>query len=238
MLLSPGTSGSISVSPRDIPANAQGTLYYLEPGSEIRVSPADINLVTNSTFQDIYVPPDNGSGTAPVLAQGWGCYDKPGSVPPGLYQPEVQDGRLVMRLLRAGDPPNGKDVGGYTSLFLKATMFINYQSLSGCGQEASECPLMLRLNYIDEKGEERRWYHGFFVFLDPQRNFPTQCNSCTQEHEFINEKVWYTYVSENLLTSIAPDQKPRTIISVQFYASGHQYDVYVGEVALLAGNPF
>ncbi len=252
VLMIPSSSRSISISPRDIPVNAQGILSYLDPASEILISNADINLVTNSTFQDIYVPPDNGDGAAPALAQGWGCYDKPGSSPPGAYQPEVKDGRLVMRLLRANnatsngetgclgylDPPNGKDVSSYTSLFLRVTMFINYQSLSVCGEQASECPLMLRLNYVDEKGEERRWFHGFYVFLDPQRNFSTQCNSCTQEHEFINEKVWYTYVSENLLTSIAPDQKPSTIISVQFYASGHQYDVYVGEVALLAGNPF
>jgi hypothetical protein len=252
VLLIPNRSRPHLIAPRDIPVNAQGILSYVDETPEILISTAEINLVTNSTFQDIYVPPDTGSGTTPALAQGWGCYDKPGSNPAGVYKPELKDGRLVMRLLRGDnaisngetgclgylDPPNGKDISGYTSLHLRVTMQINYQSLSTCGEQASECPLMLRLNYIDEKGEERRWYHGFYAFLDPQRNFTTRCNSCSQEHEFINNKVWYTYVSENLLTAIAPDQKPRTVISVQFYASGHQYDVYVGEVALLAGNAF
>jgi hypothetical protein len=252
-LLIPSSTNSGSINPRDIPVNTQATLNYDDSSPEIAISIADINLVTNSTFQDIFVPPDNGDGSTPALAQGWGCYDKPGSTPAGAYKPELKDGRLVMRLLRADNatsngetgclgylnPPSGKDVSSYDYLSLRATMYINYQSLSACGEQGSECPMMLRLNFRDEKGDEHRWYHGFYAFVafvDPQRNVPFQCNSCSQEHEFINEKVWYTYDSENLFTLIPPDQRPKTIISVQFYASGHQYDVYVGEVALLAGN--
>jgi hypothetical protein len=47
--------------------------------------------------------------------------------------------------------------------------------------------------------------------------------------------VWYTYDSGNWFNLLPPGKRPVAISNVQFYASGHQYDVYVGEVALLGG---
>ncbi len=57
-----------------------------------------------------------------------------------------------------------------------------------------------------------------------------------QEHDRINEKSWFTYESGNLFALLGPSQVPRSILNVQFYASGHQYDVSLGEISLLAGQ--
>jgi hypothetical protein len=170
-------------------------------------------------------------------------------MPRGAYQLEINDGRRVLRLVRGDNATsngetrcltyfgqNGLDVSGYTYLEIRATFKINYQSLNACGIFGSECPLMLRMDYIDEGGVERRWFHGFYSLLDLQLNYPLSCNSCRQEHDQINEKTWYTYQTGNLFALLGPDQKPKTIVNVQFYASGHQYDVFVGEVSLLAGQ--
>src|SRR5262249_38718521 len=108
-----------------------------------------------------------------------------------------------------------------------------------CGFQGSECPLMVRLNYIDNSstdGELRNWIHGFYTRLDSQLGYPTRCNSCSLEHESVYSKSWYTYDSGNLLSQIPTDQEPRLLNNIQFYASGHRYDVYVSDVALLAGQ--
>jgi hypothetical protein len=118
---------------------------------------------------------------------------------------------------------------------LRATFNIQYQSLAVCGQKGSECPLMLQIDYRDENGVGQRWFHGFYAAENEQLNYPLSCDSCASEHEHVNEKVWYTYDSGNLFNLFPPGKRPVAISNVQFYASGHQYDVYVGEVALLGG---
>jgi hypothetical protein len=225
-----------------IPVENQGTIFAANP-TEVVMSSAYVNLLANSTFEEVFESSDGG------LAVGWGCAN-PLVDPPGSYQAEVQDGRTVLRLVRAGGaitpgetrciapfPNGGYDIRGLNSLVLRASFAIQYQSLAACGFEGSECPLMLRVDYIDASGDARVWYHGFY-YLN-QQDYPERCDSCFEEHEQVNEKAWYTYDSGNWLSLFTPlplDQRPVRILNVQFYASGHQYDVYVGEVALLAGS--
>jgi hypothetical protein len=180
------------------------------------------------------------------------------SSPAGKAIADMLDGRPVLRFLRDNDATShgetgclrswsreGQNVESFNYLSLRATFKINYQSLSACGQDGSECPLMLIVEYRDKHDVNRRWIHGFYYFVDPDRNFPLQCNSCLQVHEQINEKTWFTYDSGNLLNLLAnPDQlaeeRPVSIIDVQFKSSGHQYDVTVGDVSLfadLSANP-
>src|SRR5262249_15612435 len=113
---------------------------------------------------------------------------------------------------------------------------IGYQSLNACGVDGSECPMMLQIDYSDANGVGHHWIHGFYSLVQPQLNYPLQCNSCAQEHEHIYANAWYTYDTDNFFNLFPPDTRPVSIANVQFYASGHQYDVYVGEVALLVGN--
>ena len=52
----------------------------------------------------------------------------------------------------------------------------------------------------------------------------------------MNAQSWYTYDSGNLLSLFPgePERQIRSIVGVWFYASGHEYDVQVSEVSLLA----
>lgn len=233
---------------RSIPVNSQGTIVYETDPKQVTVNAAYTNLLANSTFQDINtVNQDSGVPQALVLA--WACSNRQVDLPRGDYHPEIKDGRWTMRLVRSdGATSNGEtrclsyfgqsrqDVSQYSYVGLRATFNINYQSLDTCGQAGSECPLMIQMDYLDEKGEFRRWFHGFYSRDNPQSNYPLQCNSCFQEHEIINPQSWYTYDSGNMLNLFPPGERPTSIINVQFYASGHEYDVYVGEVALLVGS--
>lgn len=245
-------SGVASITPanglvgRIVPPGNQATIAYAINPDEIVVSDTYVNLLTNSTFEETFVRSDGGGSQTQQFLQDWACRDN--STPPGNFQPEFKDGRRVLRLVRDDNASTHGDTGcirylgaealdvtAYTYLGIRATFNLQYQSVSFCGIEASECPLMLRIQYYDEAGGKRDWYHGFYYLVRPADNYRLQCNSCLQEHDAINEKAWYTYDSGNLLDLIPTDQKPAKILNVQFYASGHQYDVYVGEVALLAG---
>lgn len=237
---------------RSIPPQNTGTLLYSDNSTDsatVTVSASFVNLISNSTFQDIYTPPDNPGGDTQSVATNWACTNTQDDLPRGTYRTDRVDGRFIMHLVRAENAishgatgcsqylgQTGQDISQYQYLALRATFNINYQSLNGCGTDASECPLMLRLDYKDEQGKDQFWVHGFYYFLDPQLGYPLQCNACSQEHESLYEKSWYVYDSGNLFNLIPADKRPSSILSVTFYASGHQYDLSVGEVALLAGD--
>ncbi len=93
---------------------------------------------------------------------------------------------------------------------------------------------MLRMDYIPVNGGDPvSWFHGFYAFVEPNRFLPQSCASCNEQHEQINPNVWYTYESHNLKETFAPERVPQSILNLRFYASGHEYEVYVSEVALL-----
>ncbi len=231
------------LQPRDglsIPANQQGIIYA---NNTVSLSPAYVNLLQNSSFSE-----SRQNSRIPTI---WECSNTADEPPLGFLNTELVDERLVLRLIRADnasshgqtgcsqglDPASrGFDVTAYDQLFIRANFQVNSQSLSVCGIRGSECPLMLRMDYIDINGNAQNWFHGFYAYANPSDDYPLSCESCALTHERVNMGMWYTYVSDNLFTSFRPDQRPAVILSVQFYASGHQYDVYLSEIALLAGD--
>lgn len=231
---------------RDIPVGSQGVIFTINPGA-VAVIPAYVNLLENSTFQDtIQVP--NDSGQLQEIMTVWRCTNQQDSLPRGNYLSETLDGRPMLRLVRSDNATShgetrcltyfeqtGRDVSAFDFLEVRASFNVHFQSLPACGWEGSECPLMLQIDYIDQNGRPQTWYHGFY-YLEPQAGFALSCSSCRQEHDRINEKSWFTYESGNLFALLGPSQVPRSILNVQFYASGHQYDVSLGEISLLAGQ--
>ncbi len=190
------------------------------------------------------------STTDTTLSQAWRCNSvaQDANEPLGSFGLTNIDGRSVLRLFRdnnaeshgetfcaqsLGTGTGGLDVSHFTSVSIRATFKIHSQSLSACGIQGSECPLMLRMDYVPKGGGAVSWYHGFYAFLDPNRFYPLNCNGCEQ-HEQINPDVWYTYDSHNLFETFTPDSVPQSILNLRFYASGHQYEVYVSQVVLLA----
>lgn len=228
-----------------IPVHERG-VFYAE-NSQVEILPGYVNLLRNSSFDTLN--PSAGTGSTQELLNAWICGNDPNDNPPGSYRSQLYEGRMTLRLERYQDATthgrtfcfqtfgsSGLNIQSLNldQLSLRLSFFVHHQSLSICGIDGSECPLTLRMDYIDQEGESHNWFHGFYTRRDPQSPSPLRCDSCAQEHEFINEKSWYTYNSGNLLTLFPEDQKINSIIGIWFYASGHQYDVQVEEVSLLA----
>lgn len=124
-----------------------------------------------------------------------------------------------------------KDVRDFQSLRIFAEVRLVRQSLPGGGQQGSEFPIMLRLDYKDADNNDRQWYHGFYYSPKPDNYilYDEPFNSSERIARFI----WYPYESDNLLTSLGP-AKPVFIKSITIYASGWIYEAMVANVSLLA----
>lgn len=213
-----------------------------------------VSLIGARTFTPENVA-DYNDATA-LSPYTWRCNSVENDAPEGVYRLMDEDGRRTINFSRNDGAlshgetsctlafgTQGLDVSNLTYLGVRASFKINGHSLSTCGSQGSECPLMFRMDYypveptLTERNEPQlvSWIHGFFSTFQPELNYPLNCDStgCTQ-HEIVNEDTWYIYESGNLLTQFPPQQRPRAITVVRFYASGHEYDVYVSEIALLA----
>lgn len=124
-----------------------------------------------------------------------------------------------------------KDVRDFQTLRIFAEVRLVRQSLPGGGQQGSEFPIMLRLDYKDADNNDRQWYHGFYYAPKPD-NFDLK-NLPENSSERIARFVWYPYESDNLLTNLGP-AKPVFIKSVRIYASGWIYEAMVANISLLA----
>ena len=179
------------------------------------------------------------------VPRDWVCLSTQDSAPSGIFALEDFDGRLGMRLRRLNNATShgevscahefrgGEDVSAYDSIKLLVTFYLNYQSLSQCATQGSECPLMLHLVYEDAFGFTRDWLRGFHYAKEIATDFPNRCSSCVQDHQVINRSGWYTFESENLFSLLGEFEIPRTLRSLRFYASGHQFDAAVSEIMLL-----
>lgn len=218
----------------------------MQEDDEIFVTPTRDNIIENGLFvlSDTSIAEEDET---PLPAR-WGCTNIQDNTPRGDYRMQFGDGRSSIRLVRAegasshGEtrckqffPEPGYSLEGYSYLELTTTFFINFQSLSDCGVAGSECPLRILLEYEDINGNDVKWDQGFYYLDDLQLDYPLRCSGCTQDNQKINEKVWYTFETGNLFASLPADQRPAYIKSIELYASGHQYDVYISEIALFVG---
>lgn len=207
--------------------------------ADLRVGQGPIDLLPNSLF-----------GESEDWPKQWGCAffpspDDPNG-PPGQFAIETIDGRRVYHLYRlhpeAGPGETGCQqsfgAGGlniiqYDSVRLRVMMRVDYQEISACGEQGSECPVMLRMAYEDRDGNDFLWVHGFYAEITPNVG-RTTCDTCLEPHEQINKQAWYVYESPNLLTDLPQDRRPAIIEELRFTASGHKVDVIIGEVSLIA----
>ncbi len=238
ILIPPNLEYGIAVSPQN-----QGIVDTSD--NQAVLKPGYSNLLRNSYFRMM-----NPNVTIGAELDGWVCANDTADNPRGSYRSQFMDGMMTLRLERyEGATSHGRTSclqtfqpglnlaeSSYNYFALRATFRIHYQSLNVCGFTGSECPLMLRIDYLDQNGEAKTWFHGFYAESNPQIESPLRCDSCAQEHEFINKDIWYTYDSGSLFALFPPDQRPVSIIGIMFYASGHQYDVQISEVALIGGH--
>jgi hypothetical protein len=235
--------------------NAGGLTQELSGGERVRY---DLNkrvlvnltpyvrLLGTSDFEETNL----FSSNPPQGTPAWQCYNtasQPDNVV-GSYGLVIEAGRSLLHLARTGSEQHGRtmcitsqgspgiDVTGYKYLSLEVLFRINYQSLSACGQEGTECPMMLELDYVPA-GQQAAvlWNHGFYLW-NSQPSFPLSCTTCTSEHERVNTGVWYRYRSDNLFILFGDQRRPATIAGLWVYAQGHEYDTYISEVSLFASE--
>ena len=228
-----------------VPVDGMGTLTYAD--NSFSQNAGYVDLLADSGFEHLR------DGTGETGGPGWVCGSDPGDNPAGHHEFVWSDGMSVLRFFRGDGATShgrtscaqsfgqsGLDIqdSGFNYLSLSATLNIEYQSLSVCGfVDGSECPLMLRMDYIDANGDAQRWHHGLYAReAGPQSNYPLRCDTCLQDHDLVYGQAWYTYRSSNLLTLFNPDPAPASVVAIWFYASGHEFDVRVSNVSLIGAH--
>lgn len=196
--------------------------------------PFTSNLITNGDF----VSPLEGT---------WNVYNKVDNPdePEGNARTALIEGIPAVILARRGashaetgtTQELNVDISGLRSLHLHLLLRVEEQDVPVCGSLGSECPVMVRLDYIDATGAAREWLQGFYALPDPNTpGNPTVCVTCTtrREHIRVPWNTWYAYLSSNLIPELSQNgQGPRSIKSITIYASGHTYQAAIAEVELI-----
>ena len=217
--------------------------------SEITLERAYANLISDPTFERYFeFLAENAVSNA-----RWSCINinDLANDPLGQFRGATKDGLDTMRFVRLGKIAGhgetrcfyqflselgefGLSVTDYEYVGIQSTFMIQGQSLSRCGFRGSECPIMLRIDYIDREGNDRRWFQGFFIPHpdDNEHNNPLRCTNCPALHERVSAQTWVQYDSGNLFNIFPENVRPEELINLQVYASGHQYDVFLSEISL------
>lgn len=222
------------------------SLYNLNT-NDLRAVQPPVRLLQNSDFTTAVESPDPN---LPSIPTGWACNHinvEPTS-PRGSYNLVIKDGRDVLALIRGeGTQSPGEticqqgfqigevwqDISTYNNLSIQTTFYIEEQSLAGCGYLGSECPLMIRLDYLKADGSQGELVYGFYTLPDYSGVYPTTCSSCRQQHIRVQQYTWFSFDSGNILAGFTPDERPVAISRVRLYASGHQYNVKVSRLDVL-----
>ena len=153
---------------------------------------------------------------------------------PTLHFERVGIGHADARILQSIN----QDIIDYESLRLLLTLRVLEQSLGVCGVQGSECPLFVRIDYVDENGVNQIWQHGFYASgVVDDNTTPGACISCAviqSNHEQVPQGQDY-FFEVDLREELARQGAlpPRSIESISLIASGHSFATEVIDVALL-----
>ncbi|NJN55477.1 MAG: hypothetical protein HC804_12420 [Anaerolineae bacterium] len=133
-----------------------------------------------------------------------------------------------------------QDVSELTSLRLLLTFRVLGETLGVCGVKGSECPLFVRVNYVEEGGGSSTWQQGFYATgeVDPTVT-PDICTTCAMvqgPHIRVPMQQDYFFEIADFREELARHGRlpPRYIESITLVFSGHAFEVEVADVALLA----
>ena len=197
---------------------------------------AERNLITNGDF-------DNGFANWDLFRWNVELADQS----EGQMNISTLSGESTLEISREGEghadvrlrQPINQDVTDFEKLQLYMTFRVAAQDLAVCGIQGSECPLMIRVNYIDQSGASQTWQHGFFGLGQVVPGVtPDACISCDvvqNSHQFVKLGQAYFY-EVDLRADLARQGylPPRLIESVSIVSSGHAFRVEVMDVSLMA----
>jgi hypothetical protein len=114
-----------------------------------------------------------------------------------------------------------RDVTPYRVVNLSGWVKLNFASLSGGGYLGSEYPLMVRVNFTDDKGSRQVWSKGFY-YANPE-NRPTEIGESVPRGE------WYPFL---IRLHQLPD-RPAFIKSIEVLSSGHDFDALASYIQIV-----
>jgi hypothetical protein len=153
---------------------------------------------------------------------------------PTLHFERIGVGHADARILQSIN----QNVIDYESLRLLLTLRVLEQSLGVCGVQGSECPLFVRIDYIDENGVNQIWQHGFYASgVIDDNTTPGACVSCAViqgNHEQVPQAQDY-FFEVDLREELARQGAlpPRSIESISLIASGHSFATEVIDLAFM-----
>jgi hypothetical protein len=203
---------------------------------EIYVGARDLLSSRNGSFNE----PLEGTWT---VYRDWYDVDEDGGA---VIQTQLGDDQRILTFERAGKSHAetgirqeiNQDIREVTSLQIRARVRISTQTLPVCGSVGTECPIMLRVYYVDqETGGIREWLQGFYARDGETAPFCQICRDWKPEHIKIPQDVWYDYESPDLLPLLrAQGINPAALQVIEVYASGWTYGSAIDEVAILVGD--
>ncbi|MBC7237472.1 MAG: hypothetical protein H5T69_16645 [Chloroflexi bacterium] len=181
------------------------------------------NLVLNSDFRK--------------SLEGWRVYNDQGTdggTVDGTVRQVIDGGRPAVLFQRTGGDGNHCETvleqtldqqlpDPVTSLIVRATVKVRYQSLAGGGYLSSEYPLMIRLTYRDVYDSEAEWVQGFYYRADP--------NTPTMYGQQIPQDRWVLFESPNLIEALPVT--PYRLIRLRVYASGWDYESLISDINVI-----
>ncbi len=193
------------------------------------------NLVANGDFANPL------EGTWQVNAPTPGSGDAPATVSVVTSSTGLPAVRFQGRSFDYNDASIRQDlnlnVSDFTSLRLQVDVLIHSQDLYNCGDKGTECPIMLRLVYLDRDGNQQQWIQGFFALYSSSVG-KTYCADCAlprPEHEQLRTNEWTNWQSPELLETLRSVNRPMSVLLyVEVTASGHRFDSEVSQIQLLA----
>jgi hypothetical protein len=197
---------------------------------------AERNLVVNGDFNELFDQWTQFSWTVELPEQ-----------PEGQVDIVRISGEPTLRILRQGQGHAdiklrqviNQDVTDYETIRLFLTFRIVNHDLGVCGVQGSECPIFVRLDYVDDNGVSRTWQHGFYSVgqIDPSLT-PDACVSCAvaqSAHQSVQLGQVYFFEADVRADLARQGFLPlRLIESVSIVSSGHSFEVHIMDVALMA----
>lgn len=213
--------------------NLQRTTLTSNGLTEITIGERDLLQNRNGNFEaplEDYWTPYNLVGVA-------------GEEEGNVRRVQVGDDRHIVIFTRAGQnfaetgitQQINQDIHEARSLRVRARIRIDTQTVSVCGSLGTECPVMLRIAFIDQRtGAAREWLQGFYAVQGPDKPV---CQSCEWQAEHIRVAQlgsWYDYESPDLLPQLkSRGINPAAVETVRIYASGHTYSAAIDEIEIL-----
>ncbi len=154
-----------------------------------------------------------------------------------LTEPVRGQPTRVLRFARDGGNVDNEQVGfrqvfalgeldDFDTVTLTADVKVSSHNLSAGGERGSEYPLIFLLRYKDANGDQKEVGHAFYAYNDGRYRAVSDTNTGFQ----VQPGVWTAHTWD--VAALLP--KPYRLVQVDVYASGHDFDAAVANVAIVA----